>query len=97
MTKYQQQKGKLPGNKGSLGNISCNGPVINVRGFISGTSPFKVSPPAMSPEPRSAVATCIVEKTDPGAEVIRELKGGTEEWRRCGGGRVAGREAASKL
>lgn len=57
----------------------------------------KVSPHAISCEPKSSVAMCSVEKTGPGAEVIRELKGGTEEWRRCGGGRVAGREAASKL
>lgn len=52
---------------------------------------------SVSCKPKSTDAACIVEKTDPRAEVIRELKGGTEEWRRCGGGRVAGREAASKL
>lgn len=80
--KFQQKP------RGGGGGIQFNGGVINVRGFISAA---KASPRAMSCEPKSAAVTCVAEKTGPGAEVIRELKGGTEEWRRCGGGREGGR------
>lgn len=66
-------------------------------GFISAMPTIKVPSHAKSHEPKSAFVLCFAEKTGPRTEVIRELKGGTAEWRRCGGGEVAGREAASKL
>lgn len=54
---------------------------MNVYGFISAMTTVKVSTRAKSHEPKSAVALCFVERTGPRAEVIKELKGGTEEWR----------------